>query len=215
MIYINRIILFLFFRALAGHMFDWNECSRSVQCLLLIHLILDLQDHPSYKKSCSTVLHIYWTWISFHTLSLSLSTWVKKVQALMLDPPLFWWQTVVTGQDLELEMLQPLLQWRLQACEDDDAAFQEEATKAGKMSDFHRLSWSFITSRLDAITPRKVTWNPKMTRLKREIIFQISILRFHFFLWGVYVCIFVMCVHIHPDYAVGYRLAFPAFLLLV
>ena len=37
-------------------------------------------------------------------------------------------------------MLQPLLQWRLQACEDDDAAFQEEATKAGKMSDFHRLS---------------------------------------------------------------------------
>jgi len=68
---------------------------------------------------------------------------------------------------------------------------------------------------IGCIPPRKVTWNPKMTRLKREIIFQISILRFHFFLWGVYVCIFVMCVNIHPDYAVGYRLDFPAFLQLV
>ena len=31
-------------------------------------------------------------------------------------------------------------QWRLQACEDDDAAFQEEATKAGQEDvGFHRL----------------------------------------------------------------------------
>ena len=87
MIYINRIILFLFFRALAGHMFDWNECCRSVQCLLLIHLILDLQDHPSYKKSCSTVLHIYWTWISFHTLSLSFNLSQESTSLDAWSPP--------------------------------------------------------------------------------------------------------------------------------
>ena len=127
------------------------------------------------------------------SLSLSFNLNQESTSLDAWSPP-FWWQTVVWSRSWVRHVtatasVEVTGLWRWWCC---------LSGRGHQGWEDVRFSSAFLIIhylRIGCIPPRKVTWNPKMTRLKREIIFQISILRFHFFLWGVYVCIFVMCTY--------------------